>query len=133
MILNKIENNLLTELNLDDPLPNKFKHMCDHWLSSLALLKDIKVARNFYPLSFIPMSQELHVFSYASDQAIGHVTYLWSIASDSKVHVAFISSASMVAPKSALGTPRALCCGRRGKGRICHHPRTGQKAQCRLS
>ena len=31
MIQKKIENSLLTELNWDDPLPNKLKHMWNQW------------------------------------------------------------------------------------------------------
>ena len=56
------------------------------------------------------MRQELHVLSDASDQAIGHVEYLLSIVSNSKVCVAFISCASNVAPKSAFGTSRLELC-----------------------
>ena len=53
------------------------------------------------------MRQELHIFC---DDAIGYVAYLKSVDSHDSTHIAFVTSASKVAPRSATTIPRLELC-----------------------
>lgn len=94
----------------DDPLPESFRPRWDTFLNSLHELSKIKVPRSFYPPCLVPALQELHVFSDASDDAIGHAIYLRSVSIEGQVHVALVVSGSRVAPRSATSTPRLELC-----------------------
>ena len=74
----------------------------DEFIDSLSQLSKIKVARNFYPVTFHPVRQELRVFCDTSKDAIGHVIYIHSVSADYEVRVPFITSGSRVAPHSAV-------------------------------
>ncbi|XP_018018481.1 uncharacterized protein LOC108675002 [Hyalella azteca] len=102
--------NLLQNFGWDDLLPDQYKVGWDRWIESLRLLKLIQVPRNFYPLNFRPQKQELHVYCDASDKAIGYVMYLRSLSDEGDTHVAFVSSASRVAPRCATSIPRLELC-----------------------
>ena len=94
----------------DDILPDQYKSAWNKWLDSLALVKDVSLKRSFYPLNFNPVSQDLHAFADASNDAIGYVIYIRSINNEGKSHVAFVTAASKVSPKSASTIPRMELC-----------------------
>ena len=50
--------------------------------------------------------QQLHVFTDASETAIGHVVYLRTVHMSEEVHVAFVHGDSKVAPRGATTIPR---------------------------
>ena len=103
-------NSELMNYGWDDPLPEKFRPEWEDWTSSLHLLNGIKVPRSFYPLDIFPEKQELHICCDASEQAIGHVAYMRTTATDGRVHVAYVSSSSRVAPRCATSMPRLELC-----------------------
>ena len=92
----------------DQSLTESFRPGRNALLESLEQLPNIKVAHSFYPVTFTPASQELHTFCDASEDAIGHVIYLpiHSISSDGKMHHAFVTIGSSVAPSYATTIPR---------------------------
>ena len=53
---------------------------------------------------------ELHVFSDASKEAIGHVMYIRAMYPNNNVHVSFVFGNSKVAPRSANTIPRLELC-----------------------
>ena len=106
----KKEGSPLKNYDWDDILPNELKPAWEHWTSSLHELDNIKVPRSFYPRNFKPIEQQLHIFCDASEQAIGHVAYLRSVNADHTVYVAYVSSASRVAPRCATSMPRMELC-----------------------
>ena len=106
VIPQKKEKTELITYGWDDPLPPALKPEWESWVASLKELHDLKIPREFYPLSMTPARQELHVFSDASVEAIGYVAYLRTISTDMNVHVAFITSGSMVAHTGVNSVPR---------------------------
>ena len=100
----------LQSYDWDDILPQKYFSDWSQWLSSLSLLSDFHVPRCFYPLNFNPTNQELHVFSDASENAIGYVAYMRSINKANDVAVCFVTASSKVAPRSATTIPRLELC-----------------------
>ena len=94
----------------DDPLPETLKSQWDVWISSLLDLSSLQIPRSLLPSNYTPVSQELHIFSDASDHAIGHVSYLRSEDSLGSIHVGFISGSSKVAPRCATSIPRLELC-----------------------
>ena len=73
-------------------------------------LSEIRVSRGFYPKHFVPIRQELHTFSDASDKAIGHVSYMRSLNKDGEIHICLISASSKLCPRAATTTPRLELC-----------------------
>lgn len=73
-------------------------------------LSSLQIPRSLLPSNYTPVSQELHIFSDASDHAIGHVSYLRSEDSLGSIHVGFISGSSKVAPRCATSIPRLELC-----------------------
>ena len=94
----------------DDKLPDPFKSQWDTWIRSLNDIGLISLPRSFLSENFISVNQELHVFSDASDLAIGYVAYLRSKDSTGGVHVSFITASSRVTPRSATTIPRLEIC-----------------------
>ena len=103
-------NNELSKLGWDDNLPENYYSNWTSWISSLKTLDGLRISRGFYPNGFNPIEQELHVFSDASEKAIGHVAYMRSINKEHQVHVAFVTASSKVAPKCATTIPRLELC-----------------------
>ena len=97
---------LLEKYGWDDLLPSPYFGPWSNWLNSLDQLSKFQIPRGFYPEGFIPIRQELHVFSDASEHAIGHVNYLRSIDHAGTCHVSFVSASSKLAPKAATTMPR---------------------------
>ena len=102
----------LSAYGWDDPLPDSYYPKWQKWLQSLSGLSELKIPRSFYPLSFVPVVQELHSFSDASDQGLGCVWFMRSISASGEIRVAFVGAVSRIAPKAAISTPRLeLCAG----------------------
>ena len=100
----------LQALTWDEDLPLQYSAKWEQWKESLPLLNSVKINRSFYPKGFLPIRQELHMFSDASDDAIGHVCYLRSIDANDQLHVTFVSGNSKVAPRSDTSIPRMELC-----------------------
>ena len=106
----KEANSPLYHLDWDDELPSEHLPEWQAWLQSLQSLHNLSVARCLVPKNFPVSVQELHVFADASEEAIAHVIYLRSTATDGRVHVSFVSSAAQVAPRAATSMPRLELC-----------------------
>ena len=96
----------LGKYDWDDKLPQSYFKDWSDWLSSLDRLAELAIPRSFYPDGFIPIRQELHIFSDASQKAIGHVAYIRSINKECESHVSFVTASSRLAPKAAPTIPR---------------------------
>ena len=96
----------LKKYEWDDQLPHLYFERWSHWISSLDRLSELNIPRGFYPENFLPIRQELHLFSDASEKAIGHVAYLRSINKECQPHVCFVSASSKLAPRAATSMPR---------------------------
>ena len=95
----------------DDPLPEKHVGKWSEWLRSLQDIQDIKIPRCHKPRGFGKVLRyELHCFSDASKDAIGHVIYLRCVNENQDVSVAFIQGTSKVSPRTADTIPRLELC-----------------------
>ena len=94
----------------DEPLPEYFRPQLESWISTLAILDQVKVPRCLYPESIVPARRELHVFCDASEKALGNVAYMRTQAINSRGHVGFISSVSLIALRSGSSIPRLVLC-----------------------
>ena len=65
----------LHALTWDEDLPLQYSTKWEQWKESLPLLNSVKISKSFYPKGFLPIRQELHMFSEASYDAIGNVCY----------------------------------------------------------
>ncbi|KAG1697676.1 hypothetical protein GQR58_005904 [Nymphon striatum] len=91
----------------DDPLPEKFLPQWEMWKDSLRNAHLLKIPRCFIPKDFGEVvGRELHIFGDASNRAIGYVIYLRSLNNLGKIHIAFVTAGSRVAPRSATSIPR---------------------------
>ena len=99
-----------SDVDWDDPLPDVFRTQWNEWVQSLTSFNKLQIPRSFLPMGFQPVKQELHIFCDASDDAIGYVAYLKSVDSHDSAHIAFVTSASKVAPRSATTIPRLELC-----------------------
>ena len=106
----KDSNSPLYSLDWDDNIPAVHRPEWQAWLDSLQSLHNLSVPRCFIPKEFSVSVQDMHVFADASEDAIAYVAYLRSVATDGRVHVAFVSSAAKVAPRSAVSMPRLELC-----------------------
>ena len=106
----ELKDSRLADFQWDDQLPDEYRPRWETWLSTLTLLNNVKIPRSFYPDSFRPIRQELHVFCDASVEAIGHVMYMRSINVHKEVHVSFVTGSSKVSPRCATTVPRLELC-----------------------
>ena len=107
--VNQDEEENVCKAGWDDPLPTVFKNEWEAWKQSLVALSKLKIPRSFVEEK--PVShQEVHIFSDASDMAIGHVAYLKTVYNDLSASVAFILGNSKLAPRKATSTPRLELC-----------------------
>ena len=106
----KDPNPATANLGWDDELPLEYLQMWTDWKKSLDQLLGLSVPRCYHSRDFgIPERREIHMFSDASLQAIGHVAYLRLFNGDN-VEVALICAGSKVAPKGATTVPRLELC-----------------------
>ena len=95
----------------DDPLPATHLERWKNWKSQLVALNQLQVPRGFISKSFgETQHRELHVFSDASEEAIGHVIYVRSVDDSNNVSVSFVFGNSKVAPRLANSIPRLELC-----------------------
>ena len=98
-------------LGWDDPLPKEYEYDWHQWISHLKESETITIPRCYHPVNFgnIVVS-ELHVFSDASNLAIGYVIYLRQVNESNRTSVSFVFAKSKVAPRAATTIPRLELC-----------------------
>ena len=97
-------------INWDAPLSNLHLKEWKEWKNSLASIEGLKIQRCFHPRDFEKSNGvELHVFSDASMQAIGHVIYI-RYENQNRIHVSLVAANSKVTPRSANTVPRLELC-----------------------
>ena len=96
-----------TSYDWDEPLPAEFRAEWDEWLSHLQELSRLTIPRALSrPGVEEDCTFELHTFTDASCEAIGHVIYLK--ASRAGTHtLSFVFGSSKVVPRAATTIPRA--------------------------
>ena len=95
----------------DDPLPSRYEKQWVTWKVSLVGLRDLKFPRSFYPLNFGEvLYQTMHVFSDASEDAIGYAVYIRSVDVAGTVSVTLVCANAKVSPRSATTIPRLELC-----------------------
>ena len=102
--------NDLSSYGWDDELPSCYKPQWETWLSSLKDIHMLHLPHSLLPGNFSPEKQELHVFSDASNLAIGYVAYLKSFSADGRSCMRFVTALSRVTPRSANTIPRLELC-----------------------
>lgn len=96
----------------DDPnLPADLRVAWEAWEEELPGLQSISIPRCYTPADRPEaVTQELHVFCDASEQAYGAVAYLVT-KYNNECHSSFVMARSRVAPKRQLSMPRLELCG----------------------
>ena len=95
----------------DEELPQLWHNQWLDWLSSLRHLPSIQLPRCLIPKNFGKIvDRTLHVFSDASNEAIGYVIYQKVVNINGSIHVAFVMGGSKVAPRGASSIPRLELC-----------------------
>ena len=97
-------------IDWDSPLSDSCIDEWNEWKKSLTSIEGLKIPRCYHPKNFgTPDSVELHVFSDASMQAMGHVMYLRYRNKD-RLHVGLVTANSKVTPRAANTVPRLELC-----------------------
>ena len=99
----------LSSCDWDDILPDQYLELWSNWKASLLELNTLELPRCMIVKRFVSPTRELHVFSDASEEAIGFVIYMRCIEND-EVSVSFVTGGSKVAPKGATSIPRLELC-----------------------
>ena len=112
ILLQKCKNDPNSEqYDWDDPLP---PHKAREWrelVNSLRDIANVSVPRCHKPKGFgVVVRYELHCFSDASKDAIGHVIYLSCSNAHSQVSLAFVYGSTKVSPRCADTIPRLELC-----------------------
>ncbi len=97
----------------DDPnLPDDLLKSWNDWEEELPALADISLPRCFVSLDTdqSQVTQQIHIFCDASEQAYGSVSYLHTENARGQVQLAFIMARSRVAPKRRHTIPRLELC-----------------------
>ena len=111
LLQRKFINSSAKPVNWDEPLPDEFQREWKTWVSQLTDLSKIVLPRCFLqPHGKEISTKELHVFSDASAEAIGHVVYLLVVGNDGTKYVSFVFANTKVAPRSADTIPRLELC-----------------------
>ena len=98
-------------LGWDDPLPDALLTQWKRWRTSLDELEKVSVARCYRPVDFgTVFRREIHVFSDASENAIGAAIYLRQVDSKGKVCTAILLGQYKVAPLQTTSIPRLELC-----------------------
>ena len=93
-------------------IPNEQLPLWQKWKSSLSSMDClVTIPRSYIPKNFSPVTnQTLHVFSDASNEGTGHVSYIRSINQKRETHIAFVAANSRVPPRSLITIPRLELC-----------------------
>ncbi|XP_033728036.1 uncharacterized protein LOC117317344 [Pecten maximus] len=102
---------MCTGLDWDDPLPpGTYSQWCE-WRASLSLLEDLSIPRAYaYVTTCNVVRRELHIFSDASQKAIGAVVYMKIVDDQGKQHLSFVLGKAKVAPSHGHTIPRLELC-----------------------
>lgn len=94
-------------LGWDDVLPELVVQKSTRWLQKLQHLESFELTRCLKPSDFGDISTaQLHIFSDASKDGYGTMTYLLFHNMHSQVHCAFIMGKSRIAPVKSVTIPR---------------------------
>ncbi|XP_077866172.1 uncharacterized protein LOC144353754 [Saccoglossus kowalevskii] len=100
-----------TNVGWDNPLSEKYLPRWDRWCSSLTSVECVHLNRCYTSPDFgLVKKRECHVFSDASDIAIGAVAYLRSMNHENKVDVAFLLGKAKLNPTHAVSVPCLELC-----------------------
>lgn len=95
------------DLGWDDPIPADVKMRWEKWRTELIQLKSLLIPRCFKPKDFgRVVKAELHNFSDASTIGYGQCSYLRLVDENNKIHCAFVTGKSRVAPLKTVTIPR---------------------------
>ena len=90
----------------DAELPESFAIQWQEWKEGVESEQMLEIPRCLIPSSAAGARCELHVFSDASEHAIGVVAYLRLTTTNGEIHVTFIGACSRLAPRTATSIPR---------------------------
>ncbi|XP_057290844.1 uncharacterized protein LOC130613498 [Hydractinia symbiolongicarpus] len=91
----------------DDRVPVDVVENWHKWISNVRKLENVKINRCFHPKDFGEIvKSELHHFSDACSSGYGQVSYLRIKNERGRIHCAFVSGKSRVAPKEFISIPR---------------------------
>ena len=97
--------------NWDEPLPDEQKPTWEAWCRALQALTLLRIPRCYTTAPLKAVSRrELHTFCYASNEAIGAVSYLRTIQCDGTVQVSFVLGKEKLAPSHATTIPHLELC-----------------------
>ena len=100
-----------TPLAWDDPLPEAMMNRWMRWRDSLTELQRLFVPRCYHPKDFGTVAKaELHVFSDASQDAIGAAVYLRQFNKANKESTSLVYGQARVAPAHQTSIPRLELC-----------------------
>lgn len=94
----------------DGELPQEYMNLWSEWINSLESLKDIKIPRCYTSQLSKATNTEIHIFSDASEKAIGAVAYLKTRFSDNSVSIGFLIGKAKLAPTKGHSLPRLELC-----------------------
>lgn len=94
----------------DDELPQEYMNQWSEWINSSESLKDIKIPRCYTSQLPKATNTEIHIFSDASEKAIGAVAYLKTRFSDNSVSIGFLIGKAKLAPTKGHSLPRLELC-----------------------
>ncbi|XP_014824793.1 PREDICTED: uncharacterized protein LOC106904820 [Poecilia mexicana] len=95
----------------DNPLPEEKREKWESWRDSLQDLKQLHIPRMYTQTSLgSVVKTELHVFSDASNKAIGAVAYLRAVQEEGQIEVRFVMAKAKLAPQSEPTIPRLELC-----------------------
>lgn len=96
--------------NWDDPLPEVYRDSFEDWKAAVRTEKSLDIPRCFSPNNDPGTIREYHVFSDASEIAIGSVVYLKCVPRSGPAVITFVCASSKLAPKAAVSMPRLELC-----------------------
>ncbi|XP_070571190.1 uncharacterized protein [Ptychodera flava] len=100
-----------SNLGWDETLPEKYLPRWTRWCNNLNYITKIQLQRCYTPPTFGPIKKtECHIFSDASNEAIGAVAYLRLTNHEDNVNVSFILGKAKVNPTHAVSIPRLELC-----------------------
>ena len=110
-VLTQNKSNQGCQQSWDDELPLDCFRSWNSWRSSLVSLDQLKIPRSYLPSGFEEIAyRELHVFSDASEVAVGAVAYLKLVSCTGQVYSSYVISKSKLIQKTATSIPRAELC-----------------------
>ncbi|XP_069114405.1 uncharacterized protein [Argopecten irradians] len=96
----------------DKPLPDDLQEEWKHWVESLQELNTLTVPRTYSPIPIYNAAyRDIHVFSDASEKAIGAVAYIRTHDEQGNIHLGFVLGKSKLAPSHGHTIPRLELCG----------------------